>query len=264
MHNHGTAGGPYQSLRLCPTAAGGCCSLAFRSARLHAQVNIMNDRLHCEYWLDPLCIWAFVGRDKLDRICGEQGERLDLCTRIVPIFGSLEHRFTQGRWSSEGVPGRVAATARIGRANGHPEVTGEVWAKDMPSTSWSPGAAFKAVQDMELRGEAKVGTAVAYLRVLQDRFFLANENIARRTVQLREAEALGIDCSRLVRRLDDGTALAQLHEDALDKERLSLRGSPSFVFDDGRTTLYGNFAYGVLRETIAELLAGGDTGATAC
>lgn len=51
----------------------------------------MND-LHCEYWLDPLCIWAFVGPDKLDRIREADAHCLDVELRIVPIFGSLEHR----------------------------------------------------------------------------------------------------------------------------------------------------------------------------
>lgn len=220
--------------------------------------------LRCEYWLDPLCIWAFVGRDKLDRIREEYGDRLEVRLRIVPIFGSFEHRFTRGAWAKEGVAGRVEATARVAREHGHPEVSGEVWAKDTPSTSWAPSMAFKAAQEIERDGSVPEGTAERYLRALQDRFFVDDVNIARRSIQLEVANDHGIDGEALGPCLDDGRALARLHEDALEKDRLGLRGSPSFVFDDGRTMLYGNFAYGVLRETIAQLLAGGDTGATAC
>ncbi len=223
----------------------------------------MND-LHCEYWLDPLCIWAFVGRDKLDRIREADAHCLDLELRIVPIFGSLEHRFTKGPWAKGGIEGRIDATARVAREHGHPEVNGKVWRMDTPSSSWAPSMAIKAVQDMERSGEAPAGTAERYLRALQDRFFLGNENTARRDVQLDQARELELDVEGMARRLDDGRALAMLYEDFLDKQRLGLRGSPSFVFDGGRTILYGNFAYGVLRETIAQLLAGGDTGATAC
>ena len=110
--------------------------------------------LALEYWLDPLCIWAFVGRNKVDCAVAEHGGELDIRHRVVPIFGSLPHRFSEGSWAKGGIEGRVAATVRVASAHGHPEVTGEVWRSDTPASSWAPSLAIKAVTEMERLGQS--------------------------------------------------------------------------------------------------------------
>ena len=54
-------------------------------------------RIAFSYWSDPLCIWAYVAQDKLDRTLREWGEKLDVSYRIVPVFGSLPWRFVDSR-----------------------------------------------------------------------------------------------------------------------------------------------------------------------
>ncbi len=65
-------------------------------------------------------------------------------------------------------------------------------------------------------------------------------------------------------RLDDGSAIARVWEDANEKDRLKIQGSPTFVFDGGRTMLYGNFSFGVLHATCEELVRGLFPGGSAC
>jgi predicted DsbA family dithiol-disulfide isomerase len=91
-----------------------------------------------------------------------------------------------------------------------------------------------------------------------------NVNIARRGGQLELAEALGVPRAGIEQQLDDGRALAALWEDYLETQRLKLQGSPSYVFDGGRTMLYGNFTYGVLHATVEELLHGSRPEGSTC
>jgi predicted DsbA family dithiol-disulfide isomerase len=223
-----------------------------------------NPPIEFSYWSDPLCIWALVAQAKLDRVLLELGAHLAVDYRVVPVFGSIHWRFTEGPWAKEGIDGRVAATRRIAERGGRGDVTGECWRKAAPASSWAPAAAIKAVFSMEARDETPAGSGARYQRVLRERFFVNEENIARRDVQLSAAEAEGVARGPIERQLDDGSALAAVWEDHNEKERLRIQGSPTYVFDGGRAMLYGNFDYGILRSTIEELVQGSHPGRSAC
>ena len=221
-------------------------------------------RVEFSYWSDPLCVWALVAQEKLDRVLSDLGSQLLVDYRIVPVFGSIPWRFTRGPWAAEGIAGRVAATRRIAERAGRTDVTGECWRTAQPASSWAPASAIKAVFAMEARAECPAGSGARYQRTLRERFFVADENIALRGVQLVVAEAQGLPRAPIERQLDDGTALAAVWEDHLEKERLKIQGSPTYVFDGGRAMLYGNFEYGMLRSTVEELVRGIHPGSSAC
>lgn len=220
----------------------------------------MSSGLRFGYWSDPLCIWALVAQWKLDRLLAELGSALRVDHRIVPVFGSVAWRFAEGPWSKEGVEGRVSATRAIAATAGRDDVSGACW-RAMPASSWAPAVAVKAVCALP-DGQGSAGPD--YLRRLRERFFVAEANIAQRSVQLELAEEMGLPIAPIEARLDDGSALAALCEDHAEKERLRLQGSPTYVFDGGRAMLYGNFDYGILKATVEELLRGAQPGGSAC
>jgi predicted DsbA family dithiol-disulfide isomerase len=216
------------------------------------------------YWSDPMCIWALVAQPKLDRILDELGEHLNVEYRVIPVFGSVPWRFTQGPWAKEGIAGRVTKTHEIAGNNGRSDVSGECWRKAAPASSWAASMAIKAVFMAEREDALPTGTGASYQIALREAFFVEERNTAARDVQLAVAEALGIARAPIEKHLDDGTALASLWEDHTEKERLRLQGSPSYVFDGGRAILYGNFGYGILHSTVQELVRGIHAGGSAC
>ncbi len=221
-------------------------------------------KLSFSYWSDPICIWAYLAQDKLDRVVADFGNHLAIETRIVPVFGSLAWRFSNGPWAAAGVDGRVEETRRLATELGHPEVSGECWKLSMPASSWAPGMAVKAVDALERAELIEAGTSGRYLRRLREVFFVENRNIARREVMLAVAEELAIARSAVEQRLDDGSALAAVWEDNEAREQLKIQGSPTYLFDGGRARLYGNFSYGILHATIEELLKGIKPGGSEC
>lgn len=220
----------------------------------------MTQRLKFSYWADPLCVWALVAQTKLDRVLAELGEHIVVDYRIVPVFGSVRWRFTEGAWAKDGVEGRVRATRKIAEQGGRSDVSGECWAKAMPASSWAPACAIKAVFALEAGREH----GPRYERALRERFFVAEANVGLRSVQLELAEELGLPRAPIETRLDDGSALAAVCEDHAEKERLRIQGSPTYVFDGGRAMLYGNFDYRVLRSTVEELVRGAQPGSSRC
>jgi len=222
------------------------------------------DRIPFTYWSDPLCIWAFVAQQKLDRILDEHGPSLDVDYRVVPVFGSVRWRFAHGPWTSDGVAGRVEATRRIVREHGREDVSGACWQKDPPASSWSPGMAIKAVCALEREESIAPGTGARYQRHLREAFFVEERNVARREVQLELLEAFDVRRGAVEARLDDGSALAALWEDHRDREARQIQGSPTFELQEGRAKLYGNFPYGILEALVDELVRGLHVGASQC
>lgn len=222
----------------------------------------MPARLRFSYWSDPLCIWALVAQQKLERVLAELGEHVRVDYRIVPVFGSVPWRFAHGPWAKDGVEGRVLATRKIAEQGGRSDVSGECWRRAMPASSWAPAMAIKAAFALDEGRDEAIGPT--YQRVLRERFFVAEANIALRAVQLEVAEELGLPRAPMEARLDDGSALAAVCEDHAEKERLRIQGSPTYVFDGGRAMLYGNFDYGILRSTVEELVRGAGPGGSAC
>ncbi len=220
--------------------------------------------LRFEYWSDPLCIWAYVAQSKLERVLEKWGPHLSVDYRVVPVFGSLPRRFESGTWSAAGTEGRQQATQKVALANGCENVSGAVWTKDTPASSWACGAAAKAAFLLESRELSPPGSGAAYLRALRRRAFEADENICRRRVQLSVAEEVGVPAAALDDLLDDGLPYALLAEDDEDRKVAGVRGSPTYVFDGGRAMLYGNFPFEILHSTIDELLRGMGAGASAC
>lgn len=205
-----------------------------------------------------------MSQPKLDRIVEEFGDRIEVVHHIVPVFGSVPWRLREGAWAKGGVEGRVEVTRRIAVEHQREDIRGTCWHQDCPASSWSPGVAVKAVSALEAKELAPRGSAAEYLRRLRERFFVDEQNVARRAVQLHLAEEQRLDRAALERELDDGSALAALWEDYQRKEELRIKGSPTYVFDGGRAMLYGSFPFGILRATVEELVRGATTGGSHC
>lgn len=224
----------------------------------------MSARVRITYWSDPLCIWAYLAHDKLQRLRQRFGADIAIEHRIVPVFGSVPERFRSGAWSKGGPKSRASRTAEIAKAHGHPEVDGACWLRDAPASSWSPASAIKAVDLLAQEGAIAPDAPGDFTQALRAAFFCDHLNIARRDVQQRVAEALTLPWPRIQARLDDGRALAALWEDHAEREARRVQGSPTWSFDDGRAMLYGNVSERVLQATVAELLGGTSPGGSAC
>jgi len=229
------------------------------------EVDVPQEPLTFSYWTDPLCVWAYVCQPKLENVMGTYGDNVTCQQRMIPVFTSMQRRFAKGgAWEGKDGTARREATVRIATNMGFDNVTGEVWEKDMPTSSMPAAMAFCGVSLLEERGDVAQGASARYVDGLRRAFFERNQNTARRQVQLALAEELDVAPDKLAATLDDGTALARLFEDYEDKEKHKLRGSPSWVFDNGRSVLFGNVAAGVVHGVVEELLYGKHPGCTWC
>jgi len=87
------------------------------------------------------------------------------------------------------------------------------------------------------------------------RFFFVNaHDISDLNVLHQIAEKNNLDISLIKESIDNGKALALLMTDYQQAQKLSLKGSPTCIIDNGRQVLFGNVGYRVLLANIEEQL----------
>ena len=172
---------------------------------------------------------------------------------IVSVFGDARRKI-RNAWHEKGVVGFNAHLRHSAEA--FPEITlnPDLWLTVQPASSTGPHLFLKAAQLAEAAGEEPKGAAIQTIRALREAFFRDGRDIAGWDVQAEIGAASGLDIARLETRIRDGSAYAELASDYQDADTLKLKGSPSFVLNQGRQTLYGNIGFRIIEANLKELL----------
>ena len=90
--------------------------------------------------------------------------------------------------------------------------------------------------------------------VRRNSFFNDAQNIGNLDVLYHLVKDQGLDRDVIQNSILDGTAMAALMGDYKKAKEQGIKGSPSYVMNNGRQILYGNVGYRVIHINIQELL----------
>ncbi len=219
----------------------------------------MSDSITVDYFTDVLCVWAWISQPRLQELDEQWEGRVTVRHRYMDIFGDA-HRKIRERWGQEDGFGNFSAHVHESAA-AYPEaaVHRDIWQHTRPTGSQPAHLYIKAV-------ELTSGAAVAreYALEIRRAFFVEARDISHADVLSQLARDFNIPHGELQRPLDDGTALAALSHDLQDAREQHLRGSPTWVLNEGRQVLFGNVGYRILHANIEELLRTDTDGASWC
>jgi predicted DsbA family dithiol-disulfide isomerase len=128
-------------------------------------------------------------------------------------------------------------------------VNPDVWRKTRPTTSANAHIMIKAV---ELADGKRA--AVDFALAVRKAFFVEARDISDLTFLHELVKKQSLDGNRIEQAISGGMAVASLLGDYQQANKQGIKGSPSYVVDNGRQTLYGNVGYRVLHANIEELL----------
>jgi predicted DsbA family dithiol-disulfide isomerase len=207
-------------------------------------------RIVIDYFSDMLCVWAWVAQPRLDELRAAWGDRVTIRFRFVDVFGDA-HGKIRSQWGEDDGFARFGAHLQdVALSQPHAPVHAAVWADTRPHSSLPAHLLVKAAE-LVAGPEAAAGYALGIRRG----FFGNGLDVSQRTVLLELARAVPtIDPTALSSAVDDGSALAALSRDSREAEVRRVRGSPTWVLNDGRQILYGNVGYRILSANIEELL----------
>lgn len=209
----------------------------------------MSQPLIIDYYSDLLCVWAWIAQKRLDELNQKLSDKIEIHYHFINIFGDTQTKMSN-QWASkggyEGFSNHVIESAK---PYFNAPVSNEIWSKVRPTTSANAHLILKAV---ELNyGKAK-GVDIAL--VLRKAFFVNAVDVSDFKCLYSLLESSGIDLSKIKSSISDGEAMAALMSDYHSAQQLGLKGSPTYIIDNGRQTLYGNVGYRVLLASIEEQL----------
>ena len=202
-----------------------------------------------DYFSDILCIWAWIAQPRLQELSKQWGSKVFVRHHFVDIFGNCQQKIPSSWGAQDGFErfaGHVQQSAEpFDEADVHPEI----WRTTRPNSSAQAHLLLRAVG--LVAGDEKV--AAVALRIRRA-FFCAAVDISDMEILLELADEEGVDRTAIAQCLRDGRAIAALSSDLRKANELGVRGSPTWILNDGRQILYGNVGYRVLNANIEELI----------
>jgi predicted DsbA family dithiol-disulfide isomerase len=199
--------------------------------------SVLNDRLTIDYFSDVLCVWAWIAQRRIDEMNDQWGETVRLGFHCVDVFGDAGAKVAAG-WSARGgYEGFAQHVREVAIRYEAPAVHEYLWTKVRPVTSGTAHLVLKATEIAESPLEM-----TRLSRALREAFFVDARDVGDLGVCLEVAQGLGLAAAELKRHVDSGAAMAALLADYRKAEERGIRGSPSWVMNEGRQVLYGGAA----------------------
>jgi predicted DsbA family dithiol-disulfide isomerase len=219
----------------------------------------MSDCITIDYFTDVLCVWAWISQPRLQELNEQWEGRVIVRHRYLDIFGDAHRKIRQTWGGDEGFTNFSAHVHESAAAYPEAAVHRDIWLYTRPASSLAAHLYIKAV---EIAADAAV--AQEFALEIRRAFFLEARDVGSAGELSQLAHNMDIADREVQRALGDGSALAALSHDLRDAQQLHLRGSPTWVLNEGRQVLFGNVGYRILHANIEELLRINREGATWC
>jgi len=209
----------------------------------------MNNPLIIEYYTDILCVWAWIAQRRIDELNQKLADKIELKYSYVDIFGDVPNKMNT-QWKLEGgYDGFAEHVRQSASAFEDAPINPRIWTEVRPITSGNAHLALKAIE-IAYDETTSIDMALKF----RTAFFKEAVDIGNLDVLNDLIETNGLAHSSINKSIHNGSAMAALMRDYQKSKQKNLQGSPSYVLDGGRQTLYGNVGYRVLLANIEELL----------
>ena len=210
----------------------------------------MKTPLVIDYFSDVLCVWAWIAQRRIDELKHNWPSEIRIEYHYLNLFGDTGERIGKQWRDRGGFAGFGQHVIESAAPYEHAPVNADIWRGATPKTSAAAHLVLKAVETIA----GGPGSATELDQELRRRFFVSGLDIGRLDVALSVAVESGLDGDTLRKAIDSGEALAALMRDYQLAQQTGVKGSPSWVLNSGRQTLYGNVGYRVLHANVEELL----------
>ncbi|HHH45293.1 MAG TPA: disulfide bond formation protein DsbA [Gammaproteobacteria bacterium] len=215
-----------------------------------------------ELFSDVLCIWAYGAQARIDQLKADYGDRIELHYRFIPVFAAAHQRIEQAWQEQDGYAGFNRHLHESASGWEHVTLHPDLWLRNPPRSSQLAHLYLKALQLLDeqhdsprVTGDQTIPTRFEeFLWRVRCAFFRDAEDISRLATLDALAQEMDLPVPEIHRKMNDGSAHADLHLDTEARDRYLVPGSPTLVFNEGRQRLYGNVGYRIIDVNIRELL----------
>lgn len=216
------------------------------------------------YYSDVLCIWAYAAQRRLEQLALDFSQSVIVETRFCSVFPDVATKVDR-LWRAKGGYEAFGNHVRdVAKQFPHITVHPDIWTRVRPSTSASAHMYLKSVQLIETRDNG--GNVLPYAERLSTKadhairkaFFENARDISDWNVHREISEGLGLDYGRIDDCIRSSDAVAALAADVEAAQEDGIKGSPTFLMNNGRQKLFGNVGYRLIEANVHELLRNPD------
>lgn len=204
--------------------------------------------LKIDYFSDVLCVWAWIAQVRNEQLLQDYPNDVALSAKFMNLFGDTTQRIGEG-WKARG--GFDAFADHVDESvENYPDapVNRNVWRRVRPTSSM-PAQLFLAA----IRQHSGDSDALLASKILRRAFFVDAQDISQQGV-ISDLLAAEFDVVAVMSSIASGHAYAALASDYQLAEKQRMQGSPTWVLNNGRQTLFGNVGYRVLSANVEQLL----------
>ena len=202
-----------------------------------------------DYYTDVLCVWAWIAQPRLDELKKQWGEQIKIQHRYVDIFGNASKKIPTQWGERDGFVKFHDHVRDAAAPYKHTHIHSDIWSRVRPNSSITAHLFLKAVA---IAGnETQMDTMATMIR---RQFFTQATNVGDIEVLLDMSDELTVKREEILAAMKDGRAMSALSTDMKSAKDNTIKGSPSWVLNNGRQILYGNVGYRILNSNIEELL----------
>lgn len=209
----------------------------------------MNLPLRVDYYSDILCVWAWIAQRRIDELNTQLGDQIALKYHYLDVFGDATNKIPTQWRDRDGFQGFAQHVQESAASYQDAPVNTDIWSKTRPTSSANPHLVLKAI---ELAYSSQHSTDLALK--FRQAFFIEAIDISHLDTLLTITQTMGLDRQRITEAISDGSAMASLMQNYQQARSLGLKGSPTYIIDNGRQILYGNVGYRVLLANVEEQL----------
>ena len=206
------------------------------------------------YYSDLLCVWAYIGQRRLDQLATDFGAQIEIEPHFCSVFADAWGKIEGGK----GFEGFNAHLREVVAQFPHVELHPRVWLDARPRSSASGHLFIKAIELIEAEdGDTsawadRASTKAAW--ALRCAFFQHGRDISSYEIQCGIADQFGVARARIEEKLCSSEAMTALLRDYQICSDQGIKGSPTFVMNEGRQRLFGNVGYRLIEANVLELL----------
>lgn len=205
----------------------------------------MSNPLVVDYYSDILCVWAWIAQRRIDELNKQLVNKIELRYHYIDVFGDAIYKIPNQWRERGGYDGFSAHVIESAAVYDDAHINSDIWTKVRPTSSANPHLVLKAIE-LTYSCQRSIDLALKF----REAFFVEAKDISDLSVLFTLIEQVGLDSSRVNKALVDGSAMAGLMRNYQQAKMLALKGSPSYIIDNGRQILYGNVGYRVLLANI--------------
>lgn len=221
-----------------------------------------------EYHSDILCVWAYVAQRRVEQLIATFGDKIEVTASFCSVFPDAREKISKQWEHRGGFEGYGDHVRSVAAKFPHIKVHDDVWSNIIPRTSGAAHLFVKAVEIVEASTDQINGTPKPYLEKLSTRatwelrkaFFVDARDISDWDTHRDIADDLGLDYDEIERSIRSSEALARLESDYNSGLAKDVKGSPTFLMNEGRQKLFGNVGYKLIEANVHEVLEGKNEG----